>query len=352
MEPIRLQGNRNSLPALKFLNPLPDDVQRLIFFQLNEHDIAKASKVSKLWNAEISNAKTLQIVKNFRFSDLKSFVNWITPHVGDNYQKSLKRIYIGTKILQSANLWDVKNSIDDLQRNIIDVLKNLRHDQLEELKIIYKKNELSPFEEIFELTQWYREIELSYLNDYSYEDVKNFMPLLRLEDFEIKIDLRFRTENFGVTRQRVFSLLVSKILSDKNNFNKLLDIIISDEIISDNFREDLFNKLLDCNMNTCQINQMIETTIAILRIPIYMDFDLTQVFAMVCKIAETTPDFLSTYPNFKTLYRKLIVDQKYSSGAKNIAKLHPSIILKLEKALKSEELKIQPPKKKDNCIIM
>lgn len=350
MEPIRVQGN--SLPILKFLNPLPDDVQKLIFFQLNEHDIAKVSKVSKLWNTEISNAKILQVVKNFRFSDLQFFVNWITPHVGADYQKSLERIFIGTKILQSANLWDLKNSIDDLQRNIIDVLKNLHHNQLAELKILYKKNELSPFDEIFELAKWYREIELSYLNDYSFEDVKKFMLLLRLEDFEIKIDLRFRNENFGATRQRVFSLLVSKVISDKNNFNKLLDMIISDEIISDNFREDLFDKLLDCKMNTCQINQLIETTIAILRIPIYMDFDLSQVFLMVCKIAETNPDFLTTYPNFKTLYRKLIVDQKYSSGAKNIAQLHPSIILKLEKALENVEFKTQPPKKKDNCIIM
>ena len=352
MEPINVHGNRISLPALNFLNPLPEDVRKLIFFQLNEKDFAKASKVSKLWNAEISNAKTLQVVKNFRFSDLQSFVNWITPHVDEKYQKSLKRIYIGTKILQSANLWDVKNSIDDLQRNIIDVLKNLHHDQLAAFKILYKKNELSPFEEIFELARWYREIELGYLNDYSCEDVKKFMPLLRLEDFAIKIDLRFYTENFGGIRRRVFSSLVAKILSDKINFNKLLDIIISDEIISDKFREDLFDKLLECKMNTYQINQMIETSIALLNNTIYLDFYLPRVFAMACKLAETNPDFLSTYPNFKTLYRKLIVDQKYGSETKNIAKLHPSIILKLSKVEKSEELKIQITKKKDNCIIM
>lgn len=345
MEPIRMPVSNQDYQPLKCLETLPPEIQLVIFSQLNDIGFQHASLVSENWKAE-----TLTLVKKLKILDLKFFMRGITPHLDNKCKQSLEDILNETEILESANLLDLKYSINDFKREIVEILKNLDHKQFQNLEITYKNNEKKPYEDIFYLTRVYQEI------DWRCGNRNIIMSLLDVEDLDqlfLSFD-RICTENHQMVSFETFHLIMNEIKKKENFFKKILDLIesnLKDEEFSPCIK-DLFTYLLNLKMNIYQTNRMIEITIKILNTDNEdLGKEILFLFEIICKLAyETKPDFVSTYPKFTTLLRELL-DSEYSFAAQKIVDqyFHNS----LQEKQKSEEIQtFKPAKKKTKCLIM
>lgn len=348
MEPVRISFNRieqsdNSLVKVNWkCLPLPEDLQMLIFFSLNEVGLKHASMVSKKWNRE-----TITALKNSNLSGIQFFILKNSPYFNCLNPKETE------SLLKSTNLVAINYSVDEWIRKVISTLKPLIHTQLEDLHILYKKNERSPFDEIFHLTSVYKEMEF-YLGDLRQYEKDIVMSLFTIRDLSLffsNLDL-YRIKKYLVVKHYIFTLLMDGLLKDKNKFDNVINNI---ENYSVELTENLFCHLTNClktnRMNNAQINKMIEVSINLIE---NSEIDLTEhmlsLFEAMCKLHLRRTDSLSKYPDFKILFDLLGDNLPAEINRITLNNLSNSILNQL---LQDEIPEIpKPKKKKSKCAIM
>lgn len=161
MEPTnnitRLNNNLlfQSADVIPQLPVLPQELINHIFSQFSNSDIQNASSATKLWNVEIMDyvKKEIQSIEFF-------ILNHLDAKVYDKEINALKTVMCETKILDSANLLNVKASTISFEKKIINILKNISKEDLIKLNGIFQEqNKNSHFENIFNLAQVYKEFE-------------------------------------------------------------------------------------------------------------------------------------------------------------------------------------------------
>lgn len=169
MEPTKkVDGLSNNflIPDADSQLPLPKELMDYIFSTLSESEMKDVVTTNKFWNN-----KSLEYVKNEQYLPLKSLAGWLSVNLSEEYQDqkdALQSTFNDTSIFKSENLPDVKSSVYDLEKKILDILMGL--DELEFLKLNLKfnsENKLPQFEHLFDLIPVYKEI----------ERIEKFLPL-------------------------------------------------------------------------------------------------------------------------------------------------------------------------------
>lgn len=148
-----------SADAFPQLPVLPHELIKTIFSNLSNVDIQDASSASKLWNTEIMDYVKQEVKQEVQL--LEFFIlNNLDAKIYDKEINALKTVMEETKILDSANLLNVKSSTISFEKKIINILKKVSNDELIQLnKIFQEKNKNSQFENIFNLAQVYKDFE-------------------------------------------------------------------------------------------------------------------------------------------------------------------------------------------------
>lgn len=187
MKPVTNIQNQYPQIFIEPLQVLPDELKKLIFSQLNEMDIEQVSKI-KPWNKIC-----VDVVKKQEFEKIKSFVNWIITQLkNDDYvgvKSNLQEAFNGTTILESANLLAIKSSSKDLEKQVIQILKELDVNTLNRFYLKLCKNKNLLFRAIFAVAIIYKKIENikmsdRYLNQGIYADA---LSLANLKQYDVAL---------------------------------------------------------------------------------------------------------------------------------------------------------------------
>lgn len=126
---------RNDSPAEEGLinKTLPQEIFQHILSYLDDRDLRQASYVSHVWSAA-----ALDTAKQEEHHKMRAFAHFLFAHLDDksyeNQRNKLLHIYTGTSILNATNLRQVRSSTRSFRQSTINVLKQLKRDDLERLK--------------------------------------------------------------------------------------------------------------------------------------------------------------------------------------------------------------------------
>ena len=138
---------------------LPPEIFAHVLSYLNESDMEEVNLVSPLW----SNS-TLAAVKDEEFTKIVQFAKFLGNELeGSSYGSQINKLFdmgSDTSILNSVNLIQVKLSIKNYKEKIVNLLKDLKEDDLEKLEKL-SKNAPKPrfFEHVFDLARVYKQID-------------------------------------------------------------------------------------------------------------------------------------------------------------------------------------------------
>jgi|GEM_PF-4778133 len=211
MEPVRGSNNNQPDPISQQevnIPTLPREVVMLIFSQLDELSISKASSVDKIFNVEVLNS-----IKNQEFKLLNSFLGGLIAHLNtmkvekpsseiDEVIKKLEDLVISANERKPINLLEVKSSLMSVKDEVVTILKKLPRDKLETLiPMTDDKTPLSwdmeiypdliqeggkggkPYNTVFVLAS----IPLNFGNQYKMHVALHFLELYGLVDRGIKL---------------------------------------------------------------------------------------------------------------------------------------------------------------------
>ena len=309
MEPITNIQNQQSQISIEPLQALPEEMKMLIFSQLNEMDIEQASKI-KPWNKIF-----VDVVKKQEFEKIKAFVNWTiaqlksddgynNQYVGVKYK--LEAVINGTKILESANLIDVKSSTQELEKQIIQILKELDQDTL--MKLTHHK-EKEPFNLLFLVAIVYKEIENVSLTD-RYLDPRMLdfaLELTNVKQYDVALEVSQYIPE--LKKQYILGYIIDFYIRE-GRIIKALDIMNDNlENMSIVSKKKSICNILNLPLKNGQIAKTMEVAITLLKMKDTDDLIKTTnaiLFKNTCMIARRNYDFSANFPIFKTYLEELL----------------------------------------------
>ncbi len=308
MEPIINIQNQYSQHINEPLQALPEEIKMLIFSQLNEMDIEQASKI-KPWNKIF-----VDVVKKQEFEKLKAFVNWTIAQLkSDEFIEvkfKLKEALNGTKILESANLLDVKSSTRSLEKQILQILKALDVNTLDRfyLNLCKHKNLLiRAFFAVAMILKKIENIEISdrYLDQSIYDDA---LGLANLKQYDVALEVgQYASE---LKKQTLLSIIVTNLTND-DRINKALDIMNThlESMSTISINNSICNNIVGLPLKNGQIYKTMEFAITLLKMKKIDSFIKSTnliLFKSICKNTNITADFLAQFPIFKAYMEELL----------------------------------------------
>lgn len=133
---------------------LPLEIFEKILVRLDGLGVQQASLVGHLWSVG-----AIDTAKQKEFSIIKGFIKFLCDSCGDQ-SKSLLDVAGKTEILGSINLLQIKNSILETKESLLEIVKGLSTDALNELEN-QSQNQVRPlfFENFFELAKLYQQLD-------------------------------------------------------------------------------------------------------------------------------------------------------------------------------------------------
>jgi hypothetical protein len=143
---------------------LPFEIFELIFSNLDNLSLQRASLVNRLWNR--SATETVKRIEFFKFKSFTTFLGSAIPHVFSPTQISnLNCIARERIVLEPNSLLQLKPSICECKEQIINLLKNVDEEGLKDLEKL-SEMEFKPvfFKNIFALAKIFKQIDEAFLN--------------------------------------------------------------------------------------------------------------------------------------------------------------------------------------------
>lgn len=158
--PQDVQGFVKRDPIKPPIGKLPvEDLEKILSY-LDSMSLQQAALVSKDWSSV-----SIDTAKHEEFSKIKNFANFLGEKLPESYPTQKKQLLdIGnggeSKILESVSLLEVKSSIKIVNETIVNVLKDLKDEDLKELESA-SKGLTTPqfFEDVFELARLYKNLD-------------------------------------------------------------------------------------------------------------------------------------------------------------------------------------------------
>lgn len=266
-------------------NELPLHLFENILSYLNVLDMQSASAVSKLWKAA-----AIDHAKHQEFSNIKNFIDFLCENLDTESHsdqiKNLREVIGEKKILQSVNLNQVKFSIFELREQVLNILKDLKDEDLASLEKISKSKQTPLFfEKAFDLARIYKRIAPAniipedWIREKELRDIANALVINGNNDKALKIinTLPEASQWMGLwtiaetlaesgktdkalevantikhnVSERGFALsIVSRALIKKGNIDKALDVaksITNNKSAKDQALSDISKALLENN---------------------------------------------------------------------------------------------------------
>jgi tetratricopeptide (TPR) repeat protein len=139
---------------------LPVDICRNVLFYLDHPDIKCMTILSKEWNQF-----SIKLVEDEAFKSLRKFINSLFNNrvLDGKKEKEFFLRLIDNKKMDSKNLAQIKNSIEEIKKQLCDFLKLLEVQNLQELEeCLTSEIKSTPFENIFYLVKIYKTLESAY----------------------------------------------------------------------------------------------------------------------------------------------------------------------------------------------
>lgn len=163
---------------VKEIQSLPPGVFGKVLSYLNKESTQKSISTNRRWTAQ-----SIYTAKEERFSSLQSFINFLCENLGQEscatQREQLLAISSCRKIFDSVNLVQVKSSIQEHEERILNILKDLKTEDLKLLKELSKDEPKPDFFEdaLFDLAEFYQTIDAD--NAISDDDERSFalMPI-------------------------------------------------------------------------------------------------------------------------------------------------------------------------------